>query len=269
MACVYSYAQSTQAIKIKDSSTIWQDLKYDTELTIKSVAHAYSSPARWDKDDFRKLTTLSIGVFALSIADETTSEFFINQDDNYPEFVKEIGFRMGKPQVFFALNAGLYSYGLFTKNPKIRRTSILIISSAITAGTLQSISKTAIGRARPNSGLGYDTFKPFSSQAQFHSFPSGHTVLSVTMAHAIAKQVDNFWLKAGIYSIGAITPITRLVDGAHWLTDVTVGAILSIVVVDCIDKFLFEKNAYSIKKEPKISWNFTFSGNQIGFVGTF
>jgi len=264
-----SYGQVLDNKTSKDTTSTWALVKYDTKTTVKSVAHAFSSPARWDKNDFRKLTTLSIGVFALSIADEKSSEFFIDQRESYPEFIQEVGFRFGKPQVFFALNAGLYGYGLFTKNEAVRKTSILIISSSITAGILQSISKTAVGRARPNSGLGYDSFDPFSNEAQFHSFPSGHTILAVTMAHAIAKQFDNTWLKIGIYSLGSITPITRLVDGAHWLTDVAVGAILSVVVVDCIDKFLFDTEAYEYNKSPKISWNFTFSGNQIGFIGTF
>ncbi|WP_223033298.1 phosphatase PAP2 family protein [Hanstruepera marina] len=267
LVCFGQHANTTE--HTQNSLTVWELLKYDAKNTAQGVAYAYTSPLRWDNDDFRKLTTLTVGVFALSLADETANEFFTGQKENYPQFALDFGFRFGKPQTFFALNAGLYGYGLLTKNEAVRKTSVLIISSAITAGTLQSFSKTAFGRARPSSGKGYDDFNPFSSEAMYHSFPSGHTVLSVTMAHAIAKQFDNTWVKIGIYSVGAITPITRLVEGAHWLTDVAVGTILSVVVVDSIDKFLFTKKKYTYKNPPKISWNFTFSTNQIGFIGTF
>ena len=90
------------------------------------------------------------------------------------------------------------------------------------------------------------------------------------MAHAIAKQFDNTWSKIGAYSLGAIAPISRLFSGAHWLTDVGLGAILSIAVVDCVDNFLFKTRAYDYtKKEKLMSWNFTLSGNQMGFIGSF
>ena len=147
---------------------------------------------------------------------------------------------------------------------------MLIISSSITSGFIQTITKNAFGRARPNSNLGYDDFDPWSKEGAFHSFPSGHTILSVTMAHSIAKQFENTWVKVGIYSIGAIPPITRLIEGAHWLTDVVFSAALSIIVVDSIDRFLYQNDKYDYpKKNKKISWNFVVNKNQIGVIGVF
>ncbi|MGY0392148.1 phosphatase PAP2 family protein [Bizionia sp. KMM 8389] len=257
-------------MELKESNTTWDLLKYDSKKTAQGIGYAFTRPLHWEQDDFRKLTTLAVSVFALSLADEEMNRFATGQKDNYPQIGLDFGFKLGKPQTFFLLNAGVYGYGLFTKNEAVRKTSVLIISSAITAGLIQSVSKTAFGRARPTANLGHNTFKPFSEEAQYHSFPSGHTVLSVTMAHAIAKQLDNIWLKIGVYSLGSITPITRLVEGAHWLTDVAVGSILSIVVVDSIDKFLFDTKAYKdTDYRKKISWNFAFTGTQLGVIGTF
>tara|TARA_R110002049_G_scaffold165890_2_gene331767 strand:+ start:292 stop:672 length:381 start_codon:yes stop_codon:yes gene_type:complete len=113
-------------------------------------------------------------------------------------------------------------------------------------------------------------FRLWTNEPAFHSFPSGHTVLPITMARAIAKRFDTTWSKIGVYSLGAIAPISRLFAGAHWLTDIGVYTVLSITVVDCIDKFLFKTKAYNYtKKEKQISWNFTFSGNKMGVIGTF
>ena len=90
------------------------------------------------------------------------------------------------------------------------------------------------------------------------------------MAHAIAKQFDKTWMKIGVYAIGAIPPISRLVDNAHWITDIAFSTAISIIVVDSIDKYLFESKSYSYpKKEKQISWNLRFSGSQMGIVGTF
>ena len=91
------------------------------------------------------------------------------------------------------------------------------------------------------------------------------------MAHAKAKQFDSTLTKIGVYSLGATPPISRLIDGAHWLTDITFSAVLRVFVVDNIDKFLFKTEAYGIKypKAKSISCNFTLGPNTIGLTGSF
>ncbi|MDG5491233.1 phosphatase PAP2 family protein [Psychroserpens sp. SPM9] len=263
-------AQSLDASTNQDSLSIWSLLKHDSKYTVKSVAHSLSRPVQWKGDDFGKLGILIAGTATLSLIDEPIRDFSQNNREDFPKILRDFGWYFGSPQNYFMANAGLYTFGLLTKNEKVRKTSVLIISSSITTGLIQSISKSAIGRARPGSGFDNYTFNPFSGEATYRSFPSGHTVLSITMAHAVAKQFENPWVKAGIYTVGAIPPISRLIDDAHWLTDITFSAALSIIVVDCIDNYLNAEKAYEYpKKKKQISWNLRFSPNQIGIVGTF
>lgn len=267
----FAYSQDTIVNNItKQNTSIGHLLSYDFKHTLKGVSHSFTRPLSWKGKDFRKLGGLLIGTMALSSLDNETNRFFAKNKNDFPKTIRDFGWYFGSPQNYFIANAGLYSFGLFTKNENIRKTSVLIISSSITSGFIQTMLKTGVGRARPNSGFGNLDFEPFSSKASHHSFPSGHTVLSITMSHAIAKQFENIWVKVGIYSIGAIAPISRLVDGAHWLTDVAFSSALSIIVVDSIDKFLFKSKAYHYSKpNKKIAWNFIFSANQIGVIGSF
>ncbi len=264
------HAQNKTKDSISDFTTL-ELLKHDAKATLNSVAHGFSRPLHWKGKDFGKLGGLLVGTVALSALDNETNRFFARNKDGFPEPLRDFGWYFGNPQNYFMANAGLYGFGLFTKNEKIRKTSVLIISSSTVSGIITSLLKSGVGRSRPNNGdYGHLDFELFSTKPNFHSFPSGHTSLSITMTHAIAKQFENVWVKAGIYSIGAIPPISRLVDGAHWLTDVAFSAAISIIVVDSIDKFLFSSKAYNYSKEPKkISWNFTFSQNQIGLIGSF
>ncbi len=264
-------AQQVDREKKKDTATIGQLALYDAKQTLLSIRHSFSQPFHWKKKDFTTLGTIALGAFALSTIDDEANVFFARQESSVPNAFQEFGTRFGSPQVYFIANAGLYGYGLFTKNEKIRKTSVLIISSSFTTGLLQSISKTAFGRARPGNEFKSTAFRFWSNEPQFHSFPSGHAVLSMTISHAIAKQFDNIWTKVGIYSLGAVVPISRLFKGAHWLTDIAVSSVLSIAVVDAIDKFLFNTNAYTYKTKEKklVSWNFRFSGSKIGIVGSF
>lgn len=263
-------AQQLQYNKHIDTITTWQLLKYDAKTAFQSVKYSFTRPLHWKKKDFTTLGVLLGGTILLSTIDEEANTFFARQEPDFPDFIKDFGYNFGAPQVYFIANAGLYSFGLFTKNEKVRKTSVLIIASSFTSGLIQSISKNVIGRARPTANVGSASFDPFSKESEYHSFPSGHTVLSITMAHSIAKQFDSTWTKIGIYTLGSIAPISRLLDGAHWLSDIALSAALSIIVVDSIDKFLFNTNAYSYPKKKKtISWNFKFNSNQIGVVGTF
>lgn len=269
--CAITVAQDKTVISnANDSLNTWQTFKYDTNASWRSIKHAVTRPLHWKGKDYATFGGMVLGTVIVSAADRETSDFFRGQDESFPQPIQEFGFYFAAPQNYLMANAGLYGFGLLTKNEQIRKTSVLIISSSITAGYLQILARTAFGRARPFSGKDPYTFKPFNGNEDYLSFPSGHTILGVTMAHSIAKQFDSTWTKIGIYSIGSIPALSRLIDGAHWLSDIVFGAALSIVVVDSIDKFLFNSNTYNYPKKKKLmSWNLRFTGSQIGVVGIF
>ena len=266
-----SIAQQIDATATTVSTqSIWELLKDDATNALGGVKHSITQPLRWQGNDFRTLGILFAGTATLTFADNSVRKFSQNNAADFPKLLRDFGWYFGSPQNFYMTNAGLYGFGLITKNEKIRKTSVLIFSSSVTTGLLQTLGKNAIGRARPSTDQGYLTFSSFANDAGFRSFPSGHTVLSITMAHSIAKQFDNGWIKAGIYSVGAIAPISRLIDDAHWLTDIAFSTALSIIVVDSIDNYLFNKKDYRDSKKNKyISWNLKFGANQIGVVGSF
>lgn len=265
-------AQLNTSIEFKsiDTTSIGKLALYDLTQSVKSVGYSFSRPFHWKKKDFVTLGAIALTAAAITTIDDEASALFVKNEQHVPNVFMEAGTRFGSPQVYFITNAALYGVGLFTKNEKLRKTSVLIISSSFTTGLIQSFSKTMFGRARPGKQYKSNSFRFWSNEAKFHSFPSGHTVLSITMTHAIAKQFSNPWSKVGIYALGSIPPISRLFAGAHWLTDIGLAAVLSIAVVDSIDKFLFKTKAYNTSEKQKtISWNFTFSGNKVGFRGTF
>ncbi|HLT52217.1 MAG TPA: phosphatase PAP2 family protein, partial [Arenibacter sp.] len=201
--------------------------------------------------------------------DEESSIWFIGQEPDVPGILKETGYYLGKPLYNYSINGGVYLLGLFTKNEEIRKTGVLLLSASATVGILQTISKTAIGRARPIVGEGKGSFKPFSKEAGYHSFPSGHTILAFTTFYAIGKQFDNPWIKGGFYTLGMISPVSRLWQGAHWLTDVALSVAVSVVVVDAIDRFLETNGEDNRFRKERISWSLQLGPGTIGFRGTF
>ena len=252
------------------SETTWQLLKYDMGNVFKGMGYAYSRPLHWKGKQWLTFGGITAGTGVIYLFDEESSEYFRNQKEHIPKAIRDYGWNVGSPQKNYMITGAVYLTGLFTKNEKLRRTGVLLISSASTAGLLQQLTKSVIGRARPESGKSKDTFDPFNPNRSYHSFPSGHTMLAFTNAYAIAKQFKSPWVKAGIYAVGLVPGVSRLWDDQHWFSDVALGVVISILTVESIDRYLDRNYEQKYNDQTKkVSWNLNFSPGQIGVVARF
>lgn len=260
---VYSQADSLD-------QTRWQLLKYDVGNTFLAVGHSYLRPFHWNGRQWQALGGVAAGTALLYAIDDETSRFISNQRESVPRAVRDYGTFYGSPENNFLLTTGVYVTGLALKNEKLRRTGVLLIASAAASGFLQQVVKSAVGRARPVAGLTKDTFDPFNSSRNFHSFPSGHAVLAFSNAYAIAKQFRNPWVKGAIYVVGLVPGVSRVWDRQHWLSDFGVSIALSIATVEAIDKFLDRKYDEKYNAQPKaISWNLVLGPGTLGVSMNF
>jgi len=256
---------------------IWGHLKYDVVTMAGGFGNAFTRPLSWEKKDYVRLGVTVATVGAIYLADEDISRTFIRNREHVPNVFRKFGWYFGSPQINYGITGAIYATGLLINNEKLRRTGVLMITAASATGVIQQVSKTVTGRARPGAGLGKHFFKPFGQDANFRSFPSGHTVLSVTTSYALSKQFKNPWVKGGILAVGSIVPISRVLDGAHWFSDVTLSAIMSIAIVEGIDKFMKKNGKYEEDKKyimeqravGKIAWNINAGPLGLGVVGRF
>ena len=277
------FSQDSLVVVVQDSvifekPTKWENFKYDVNAIGGGFIYTFTNPARWQKDDYMIAGATATGISLLYLVDEDTSDFFRRQKDGIPEGVLYGGWLFGKPQFSYGLTAGVYFFGLFTDNEKVRETGVLLTTSAAATGLFQQTMKTIVGRARPDIEKGKNQFRLFKGGQAYGSFPSGHTILSTTVVYGLSKQFSNPWVKAGLYTVGLITPMNRLVEGAHWLTDVTLSIVVSVAIVECVDNYLKKNKDYGksknelgfdFKEKNKIKWNLTFGGNQVGIIGSF
>lgn len=262
-----AYCQDTITV---ESDSRWDMFKYDASNMLKGVGYMYSRPLHWKQEQFLIFGGVLAGTGGLYLVDDETSRFISNQRESVPELIREYGQFYGNPDNNYLVTGAVYLTGLISKNEKLRRTGVLLISSASAAGILQQISKSVVGRARPVSEKGKDTFEPFSGDRNFHSFPSGHTILAFTNAYAIGKQFRSPWIKGGIYTIGLIPGVSRVWDRQHWLSDFAMGIAISVFTVEAIDRYLDSKYANKYNNgTKKVSWNLNFSAGQMGIVWNF
>lgn len=256
-----------------NKKTLWQDFTYDMGNVFKGVGYTYSRPLHWQAKDFMKLGGVAAVTLGLYTVDDNIRKEFQSHKDAIPDILLEYGFYAGKPQNNYSITGAVYLTGLFTRNEKLRRTGVLLISSATATGFLQQLTKSATGRARPGTNFGKNHFRPFGGSASYRSFPSGHSVLTFTNAHVIAKQFDSWWVKAPVYAVGLVPGLSRIYDDAHWASDVFLSWAMSYFVVEAIDIYLDKKydKKYNDKRQKNdtSSLSLSFSGQSLGIIYSF
>lgn len=238
------------------------------------MGYAYTRPLHWEKKQFANFGYVAAGTAALYVVDDDVDNWVQGWSGTTPRWLVDYGNDIGSPNNNYMVTGAVYLTGLFIDDPKLRRTGVLLISSASAAGLLQQVSKRIIGRARPRIDVGKDKFDPFHIDRVFNydSFPSGHVMLGFTNAYAIAKQFDNPWIKAGLYTVGSIPGLSRIIDRFHWISDVVFSTAISIFIVEAIDRFLdtkYDEKYNSLKKEKKVVWDLQVTPRTFGISMNF
>ena len=106
--------------------------------------------------------------------------------------------------------------------------------SVLCASVIGKILKICIGRFRPVffEALGITGFKPFATDWAFNSMPSGHTFATFAALVMVGMLKPKY--KPLTWSFAILIGVSRVAVGAHWPTDVLLGAFIGMVVADFV-----------------------------------
>lgn len=200
--------------------TLWSDARamLDDGLLL------YGAPARFGGRGWAMTGGVIGGTGLLMLADDQVRREFKESHTPFKDRARDIGNLYGTGLPAGVAVIGLYGGGLIFDAPGVRLAGRHIVQSLIYAGLATTALKYVIGRHRPYTNDGPQTYSPFKGPDQFHSLPSGHSTVAFAVSSSLAADIDNPWATVGLYSLATLTAMSRIYSDAHWLSDTFLGA---------------------------------------------
>ncbi|TAE26617.1 MAG: phosphatase PAP2 family protein [Candidatus Kapaibacterium sp.] len=146
--------------------------------------------------------------------------------------VAAVGRIYGETLVAGGIAAAIYGGGLLANEDHVRVTGRLALEALVYGGALNLVFKSAFGRSRPFLEEGAMRFQPLQFTNERTSFPSGHATVafavSTVLAERIYERTKTPWASIGLYSLAAITALSRMYHDVHWASDVFLGSAIGI-----------------------------------------
>lgn len=182
---------------------------------------------KWGSTEWSWFGGMCATAGTLMLVDENINDYFKRNETKISRDISYNAELVGS-QGYIALLT-TYSIGALVNDEKLRKTSILALSSFLVSGVLVQGFKKIFGRMRPlYAENGHMDFKPFHSffSSDRASFPSGHTTSAFAMASCFATAYDSWTVKILAYSIATLAAVSRVHDHRHWASDIFIGGVL-------------------------------------------
>jgi membrane-associated phospholipid phosphatase len=216
-------SEAWSATVMHDAGTFWHALVF-----------MGTSPARWDSRDVMHAGIVIGSTAMVSLDDEGMSAGFRSLQSPAADRIESIVRQYGEVWVVAALCGSSYVTGLISGDRWLHETAFLAGTGLLlTAGATQVLKFTA-GRARPYMLEGPGHFRMLSGDDDHHSFPSGHTAAAFSLSTVLAHQIGNVWASAGLYTLAALTSLSRVYAGEHWFSDCVFSAMLSTAMTQSL-----------------------------------
>ncbi|GAB5471806.1 MAG: hypothetical protein Kilf2KO_48360 [Rhodospirillales bacterium] len=134
----------------------------------------------------------------------------------------------------------------------VGRYCLLLLASLAVTGAIIHLIKALVGRSRPNVFFsdGVYVFGRVAEGWPMESFPSGHTQVAMTVAAVLALAFPA--LRTAVFVIAGLIAFSRLVTGAHYLSDVVASTFICLVVVQALAAVLLDRRRTWLDLPPQL-----------------
>jgi hypothetical protein len=198
----------------------------DMEEVWEAFTYTLSSPSRWDSSEWVAAGLITGGLAASTLFEEDLRRSIQGSRGRAGDVLERVGFCYGTPFVTVPASLMTYGAGVAFGSDGVRDTGMMMIDVLLLVGLVQQPARMIAGRARPETGDGHFSFKPFTTANDRASFISGHAWSAFGISNIVARQIDQGWAYVTFFSLAGITGWSRLYADKHWLSDVLAGSVL-------------------------------------------
>lgn len=192
------------------------------------LSYIISSPTRWERNDYIKLSGITASLGALILLDDDIRAEVQDYNGTINDIVDPFEY-LGS-EIGVALLGGSVLIGYITDNDKIKRLSLRASESASISVGITYLIKMTLGRKRPKLEEGpYKCTGPTLESGRM-SMPSGHSAFAFAIASYISSEIDNLLVDILSYACATLVGYSRIKDDQHWASDVYLGALIGISV---------------------------------------
>ena len=213
----------------------------DMEEVWDAFTHTLSSPSRWDSTDWLSAGLITGGVAASTLFEEDLRISIQGSRGSAGDVLERVGFWYGTPYATIPATLLTYGAGVAFDSDGMRDTGLMMMDVLLLVGLVQQPARMIAGRARPETGEGHFSFKPFTVAGDRASFISGHAWSAFGISNIVARQIDQGWAYVTFFSLAGITGWSRIYADKHWLSDVLAGSILGYLSSTTIWKWFEEQ----------------------------
>jgi len=236
-------------------------------------AHALQAPTRWSRRDGPKIATLALTVGGLvRWADEDIDREF--PQDEHRLFSPARGLlplgekydTIPSTHMIVGLTAAFSLSSVVLDEPRHLETARLLVEAYVIVNGVGIVGKQLLGRARPFVGSGSRDFDlaRFSSQNDFRSMPSGHSLEAFATMTILAKRYPHWWVQLPAYSVAGGVAAQRIDTHKHWVSDVVLGGTIGYQVA----RMLADHSA-ARSSDPSAAVRLVYHPAGIGLAVTF
>ena len=170
-------------------------------------------------------------IAAAALLDESARTFWLDRHSSLASSLADAGNFVGTGRNIIAGLAVTYVVARITHHRRTANAVLRISAGYAVSNVIVGVLKPVVGRHRPDSTNDAWRFKPFSTEGEWHSFPSSHAVHAFSIAAGAAIATRRSWVAALGYSAATVVAWSRVYDDQHWTSDVTTSAVIGMSAV--------------------------------------
>ena len=201
---------------------------------------------KFQKDEKAICIYLLLGVFVFLFFDYSISKFFYNINSQTKSLFETLT-HFGDSLYFFVPSILIWVVIKITQNKNkiiltISDISLFIFFNILFSGIAVQIFKHILGRPRPPlfHSNNLSTIDIFNFDSRWHSFPSGHTATIFAFIFCLIFLFPK--IKNILITIAIVIASTRVIVGAHYVSDIFGGALVAYISSILLRDKFFQKS---------------------------